>query len=90
MFDRSTRGAELTEHGRVCVELARRIITDVDNLHTIAQNVSYGLHGRITVGFCTSLMLGNLKLTFSSMGKKPAPMICCTACIWERLTSQLP
>lgn len=65
MFERSTRGAELTEHGRVCVELARRIITDVDNLHTIARNVSYGLHGRITVGFCTSLMSGNLKLAIS-------------------------
>jgi DNA-binding transcriptional LysR family regulator len=50
MFERSTRGAELTEHGRVCVELARR---------------SYGLHGRITVGFCTSLMSGNLKLAIS-------------------------
>ncbi len=65
MFERSTRGAELTEHGRVCVELVRRIITDVDNLHTIARNVSYGLHGRITVGFCTSLMSGNLKLAIS-------------------------
>lgn len=65
MFERSTRGAELTEHGRVCVELARRIITDVDNLHTIARNVSYGLHGRITVGYCTSLMSGNLKLAIS-------------------------
>ncbi|MBK8631514.1 MAG: LysR family transcriptional regulator [Sphingomonadales bacterium] len=65
MFERSTRGAELTEHGRVCVELARRIITDVDNLQTIARNVSYGLQGRITVGFCTSLMSGNLKLAIA-------------------------
>lgn len=65
MFERSTRGAELTEHGQVCIELARRIITDVDNLKTIARNVSYGLQGRITVGFCTSLMSGNLKLAIS-------------------------
>jgi DNA-binding transcriptional LysR family regulator len=65
MFERTTRGAELTEHGLVCVELARRIITDIENLKTIAHNVSYGLQGRITVGFCTTLMSGNLKLAIS-------------------------
>lgn len=65
LFERTTRGAEPTESGRVFIEQARRIVTDVDNLKTTARNVSYGLHGRIAVGYCSSLMSGNLKLAFS-------------------------
>ena len=65
LFERSTRGAEPTENGRVFIEQARRIVTDVDNLKTTARNVSYGLQGRLAVGYCSSLMAGNLKLAFS-------------------------
>jgi DNA-binding transcriptional LysR family regulator len=65
LFERTTRGAEPTENGRVVIEQARRIVTDVDNLQTTARNVSYGLQGRISVGYCTSLMSGNLKLAFA-------------------------
>lgn len=65
LFERSTRGAEITENGRPFIEQARRIITDVDNLRTTARNVSYGLQGRIAVGYCSPLMAGNLKLAIS-------------------------
>lgn len=65
MFERTTRGAEPTENGRVFIEQARRIVTDVDNLRTTARNVSYGLQGRIAVGYCTPLMAGNLRLAIS-------------------------
>lgn len=65
LFERTTRGAEVTENGKVFIEQARRIITDVENLQTTARNVSYGLQGRIAVGYCTSLMSGNLKLAFT-------------------------
>ncbi|MEQ1538021.1 MAG: LysR family transcriptional regulator [Sphingorhabdus sp.] len=65
LFERTTRGAEPTENGRVFIEQARRIVTDVDNLQTTARNVSYGLHGRIAVGYCSPLMSGNLKLAIS-------------------------
>jgi DNA-binding transcriptional LysR family regulator len=65
LFERTTRGAEPTENGRVFIEQARRIVTDVDNLQTTARNLSYGLHGRIAVGYCSPLMSGNLKLAFS-------------------------
>lgn len=65
LFERTTRGAEVTENGKVFIEQARRIVTDFDNLHTTARNVSYGLQGRLAVGYCSSLMSGNLKLTFS-------------------------
>lgn len=65
LFERTTRGAEVTENGRAFIEQARRIVTDIDNLQTTARNVSYGLHGRIAVGFCSSLMSGHLKLALS-------------------------
>jgi DNA-binding transcriptional LysR family regulator len=65
LFERTTRGAEPTENGRVFIEQARRIVTDIDNLQATARNVSYGLQGRIAVGYCSSLLSGNLKLAFS-------------------------
>ncbi len=65
LFERSTRGAETTENGRPFIEQARRIITDVENLRTTARNVSYGLHGRIAVGYCSPLMAGNLRRAIS-------------------------
>lgn len=65
LFERSTRGAEITENGRPFIEQARRIVTDVDNLRTTARNVSYGLRGRIAVGYCSPLMAGNLRLAIS-------------------------
>jgi DNA-binding transcriptional LysR family regulator len=65
LFERTTRGAEVTDTGRTFIDHARRIVTDVDNLKTTARNVRYGLQGRLAVGFCTSLMAGNLKLAFS-------------------------
>ena len=65
LFERSTRGAEITENGRPFIEQARRIVTDVDNLHTTARNISYGLQGRIAVGYCSPLMAGSLRLAIS-------------------------
>ena len=65
LFERTTRGAEVTESGRVFIEQARRIVTDVENRKITARNVSYGLQGRLAVGYCSSLMSGNLKLAIS-------------------------
>jgi DNA-binding transcriptional LysR family regulator len=65
LFERTTRGAEPTENGRVFIERARRIVTDVDNLKATARNFSYGLQGRIAVGYSSPLTSGNLKLAFT-------------------------
>lgn len=65
LFERTTRGAEPTENGRVFIEQARRIVTDVDNLQTTARAVSYGEQGRLAVGYGSTLMAGNLRLAFS-------------------------
>ena len=62
LFERTTRGAEPTENGKVFIEQARRIVTDVDNLQTTARAVSYGEQGRLAVGYGSTLMAGNLRL----------------------------
>lgn len=65
LFERTTRGAEVTENGKVFIEQARRIVTDVDNLQTTARAVSYGEQGRLAVGYSSSLMAGHLKHAFT-------------------------
>ena len=65
LFERTTRGAEPTENGRPFIEQARRIVTDIDNLMITACNVSYGVNGRLSVGYCSPLLSGNLKLVFT-------------------------
>ncbi len=65
LFERTTRGAEPTETGRVFLEAARRILIDVEDLQTTARAVNSGEHGRLTIGYCSSLMAGPLRLAFS-------------------------
>ena len=61
LFERTTRGAIPTEYGNIFLEVARRIITDVDNLKTTARSIQYGEVGRIVVGFSNSLSAGHLR-----------------------------
>src|SRR5690606_33617506 len=61
LFERTTRGAIPTEYGDTFLEVARRIITDVDNLKTTARSIQYGEVGRIVVGFSNSLSAGHLR-----------------------------
>ncbi len=63
LFERSTRGAIPTEQGKAFLSVARRILTDIDNLQTTARAVSYGEEGRIAVGFSACLMAGNMRAT---------------------------
>lgn len=65
LFERIKRGAGPSENGRVVIEQVRRIVTDINNLKTTARNVSYGVHGRNAVGYCSSLMSGSLKHIFT-------------------------
>jgi DNA-binding transcriptional LysR family regulator len=62
LFERSKRGTMPTENGKAFLTVARRIVTDMDNLVTTARNVSYGEEGRLAIGFSSSLMTGNLRL----------------------------
>ena len=65
LFERTTRGAQPTINGSAFIEQTRRLVTDADNLQTTARNVSYGLHGRLAIGYCSPLLSGNLKLAFA-------------------------
>ncbi|MGB3469883.1 MAG: LysR substrate-binding domain-containing protein [Erythrobacter sp.] len=62
LFERSTRGVVPTETGKAFLEVARRIVTDADNLLTTAKAVRYGEVGRLMVAFSGSLSTGNLRL----------------------------
>ena len=62
LFERSTRGAIPLESGKTFLEIARRILTEIDNLKTTARAVEYGENGKIVIGFSTSLSAGNLKM----------------------------
>ena len=62
LFERTTRGAIPLESGKTFLEIARRILTEIDNLKTTARAVEYGERGKIVVGFSTSLSAGNLKM----------------------------
>ncbi|WP_430414064.1 LysR family transcriptional regulator [Parasphingorhabdus sp.] len=62
LFERTTRGAVPTETGKAFLAVARRIVTDVDNLKTTARAVHYGEIGRLVVGFSSSLSAGNLHM----------------------------
>lgn len=61
LFERSTRGVVPTDAGRAFLEVARRIVTDADNLLTTAKAMTYGEVGRLMVGFSNSLSAGNLR-----------------------------
>jgi DNA-binding transcriptional LysR family regulator len=63
LFERTKRGTMPTENGKAFLTVARRIVTDMDNLVSTARNVSYGEEGRLAIGFSSSLMTGNLRLT---------------------------
>ncbi len=72
LFDRSTRGAIPLDSSKIFLEIARRILTEIDNLKRTARAVEYGEMGKIVVGFSTSLSAGNLKMALGDfLGRFP-------------------
>jgi DNA-binding transcriptional LysR family regulator len=74
LFERSSRGAILTEIGKNFIGIARRIVRDIDNLQTTARAVSYGEEGRFALGYSSSLMAGNLRMTIADFMKRHPDM----------------
>lgn len=67
IFERSSGGVRPTQAGRNVLRLARTILEEFDALIATARAVRNGEAGRLAVGFCTSLSVGNLQaslLTF--------------------------
>jgi DNA-binding transcriptional LysR family regulator len=74
LFERSSRGAVLTDIGKNFIGIARRIVRDIDNLQTTARAVSYGVEGRFALGFSSSLMAGNLRMTIAEFMQRHPDM----------------
>jgi DNA-binding transcriptional LysR family regulator len=90
LFERSTRGAVSTQQGKAFLAVARRILTDLDNLQTTARAVSYGEEGRFALGFCGSLMTGNLRAAIAEfMNRFPDVQFDATEAGPDKLISDL-
>lgn len=61
LFNRSTRGAVPTEAGLRYLDGARRILADLDRLHSGGLAIGAGRNGKFGVGFSTSLAAGNMR-----------------------------
>lgn len=61
LFERSTRGAVPTEAGREFIDVARRILADLDALHESGRAIGAGQAGMLGLGFSTSLAAGNMR-----------------------------
>jgi DNA-binding transcriptional LysR family regulator len=54
LFDRSSRGVQMTEAGELLLEEARRIFVQVDQTVRTVQHVGHGEVGHLTLGFVAS------------------------------------
>ncbi|WP_341021132.1 LysR family transcriptional regulator [Brevundimonas diminuta] len=62
LFERTTRGAVPTREGVPFLDSARRILSDIDTLLANARAIRNGDAGELTIGFCSPLTSGNLRL----------------------------
>ena len=61
LFERSTRGAVPTEAGAGFLDVARRILFDLEALHANGRAIGAGHSGTLGIGFSTSLAVGNMR-----------------------------
>lgn len=70
LFDRKTRGATLTENGRIYLRTAQRIVKEFEELNAWVHATKNGHAGRLAVGFYTSFSAGNLRATLSEFDER--------------------
>jgi DNA-binding transcriptional LysR family regulator len=56
LFRRSSRKVELTEHGRLLLDAARRALGEADNVRELADGLRTGAAGRLRIGFVASVL----------------------------------
>ncbi|GAA3316282.1 LysR substrate-binding domain-containing protein [Arthrobacter ramosus] len=56
LFERSSRQVELTESGRILLEVSRDVIGQTDHLQHVAEALRLGEAGRVRIGFVASVM----------------------------------
>jgi DNA-binding transcriptional LysR family regulator len=70
IFDRSVRGATLTDAGRAFIELAQKFLSDLDNLLNNGKALGSGRNGRLGLGFSASLASGHLRSIINAFLEK--------------------
>lgn len=65
IFERSGGGVKPTPAGRSVLRMARLILEQVDVLVATAKSNGRGEAGRLSIGFCTSISVGNLRATLT-------------------------
>jgi DNA-binding transcriptional LysR family regulator len=65
LFERTTRGAALTEAGVTFMAEAKRILGELHQLCTTGRSIAAGRHGRLAIGFSSSLASGHLRTIVS-------------------------
>ena len=70
LFDRRTRGASLTPHGKTYLHTAQRIVKEFEELNAWVSAAKNGEAGKLAVGFYTSFSAGNLRATLSEFGER--------------------
>jgi DNA-binding transcriptional LysR family regulator len=71
LLDRTKRGVQLTDAGKVFLEKSREILAEVERARETARQVSRGEAGRIIIGFTGSTMYDLLPLLHSYRDKYP-------------------
>src|SRR5579871_2805785 len=72
LFDRSTRGAVPTDAGLEFIDVARRLLVDLDALHASGRAIGSGKMGTLGLGFSTSLAAGHMRsLIVDFVGRFP-------------------
>jgi DNA-binding transcriptional LysR family regulator len=74
IFARSSGGVRATSSGRHILRMARSILEQMDALAATTRANGRGETGRLVVGFCTSLIAGNLRATLLDF-KKQFPQV---------------
>ena len=74
LFERSSAGVVSTLAGRRILRMSRMILEQVEVLVATGRSSGRGESGRISIGFCTSLSVGNLRASLSEF-KQQAPQV---------------
>jgi len=70
VFERSSGGVRTTSTGRDFIRAARSIVDQMDVLMASAYSTGRGDTGRLTIGFDTSLSVGNLRATLIEYARR--------------------
>lgn len=63
LFERTNGGTRLTVAGEDFIEAARHIVSDADAAFSRLKDHGRGAHGRLALGVCMALSVGNLRAT---------------------------